>query len=118
MRSSIWKSESLNEMRIFPATDPLLTHSLFRLLQNVAPRIKAIPEHELALAITRSRGEDGDSAAKGSHDANQDVDIDVLQVQESSDGASTSSSQDSGDDLNSTRLGGDTSVDGVRDIRG
>lgn len=75
-----------------------------RLLQNVGPRVKAIPEDDLVTAITRpirSGAEEGSEAGKGGsnsssvgnhqhqQDSNQDVDIDVVQDNNES-GASTS----------------------------
>lgn len=99
---------------------------LFRLLQNVGPRIKAIPENELVVAMTRAtprigaeEGTDsGATTGKGnnnnngtSHDANQDVDIDVL---DNNEGASTSSSSSSS---SSNHVSAEVAGDGEAEVR-
>lgn len=99
---------------------------LFRLLQNVGPRIKAIPENELVVAMTRATPrigaeevtDSGATTGKGnnnnnngtSHDANQDVDIDVL---DNNEGASTSSSSSS----SSNHVSAEVTGDGEAEVR-
>lgn len=95
----------------------ILPFPISRLLQNVGPRVKAIPESELITAMTRptrtgaeepqqengtsegatsspSKANNGNtnnnSSGNHQHDTNQDVDIDV--VQDNNEGASTSTS--------------------------
>lgn len=73
-----------------------------RLLQNVGPRVKAIPEDELLTAITRPARTGVNGNATGQADSNQDVDIEgvhentdsVASTSNSAAGSSSSSSAD------------------------